>query len=259
MKKVIFKQFIFNNRFYFYEPYYNGLFEISDEIYSELLKLSKIGIIDYRKSQKKSNNYDSIITLINKGLIRESFISKIEHHYTNYLDTLLQRCINDITLQVTRNCNFSCRYCSFTNNKEIQRNHEKKNMSIKIAKKCVDFLYNHSFDTNKVNISFYGGEPLINYKLIYEIVKYSNAKFHSKKIDYSMTINGSLLTKEIIYFLIENNFKLSISIDGPKEIQNFHRKYSTNGGDTFDIVYSNIMLIKEINDDFFSTMFHLFL
>ena len=164
--KPIIKTFIYNGNYYMYDAISNSLYMLSKELYSELKILEDVGFDDYSKSQRETKNFNDVKMLIRKGVIGKSCIEKIEHPETEYIGSLITRCVNDITLQVTRDCNFNCRYCTFASNNDIGRNHEHINMSWEIARKSIDFLYDHSLDATTVTIGFYGGEPLINFKLI---------------------------------------------------------------------------------------------
>lgn len=248
----IIKLFKHNDEYYLYDTFTNSLFSITEEHYLELCKLKKIGIKNYRALCLNTNVYKDIIQLLNKGNLKSNFIEKVKHPETNNLNNLLDRCINDLVLQVTRDCNFRCRYCLYAGISDVERHHESIHMSWDIAKKSIDFLYDHAKDVEKLNISFYGGEPLLNFDLIRKSVKYANERFFTKSIQYKMTINGSLITDQIIDFIIKNSFDVSISLDGPKEIQNFHRKFIYNGHDTFDIVMRNVNKIKKQNLEYFN-------
>lgn len=118
-------------------------------------------------------------------------------------------------------------------------------MSLDTAKKSIDFLSNHSIDAKEIGIGFYGGEPLIEFELIKEIVAYAKEVFTGKPILFSMTTNGSLLNEEIIKFLKENGFNLMISLDGPKEVNDQNRIFPDGSG-TFDVVMNNIKLIAKL-------------
>lgn len=153
-------------------------------------------------------------------------------------------------MQVTKDCNFKCRYCIFANS-ELGRNHEKVDMSWDIAKKSIDFLFNYSKDSEDITIAFYGGEPLLNSELIGKVVKYVKETYKTKKITYMTTINGSLLTEKNINFLAEHNFNLTISFDGPVKIQNHHRKFFESGNEIFNVVFNNIQKIMKKHKDYF--------
>ena len=250
--KPIIKPFISNNKYYVYDAYSNAILNIKKEHFSEIQSLLDKGLQKYNSLGKHTQEYLDIQLLINKGYFRDSFIKSIQHPYTECVERLLDRNLNELVLQVTRNCNFKCRYCLFARENEMERHHEKINMSWDIAKKSIDMLYAHSADATVIYISFYGGEPLLNFKLIKQIVEYSNNLFQSKRIHYSTTINGSLLSDEVIHFFINNNISVGISLDGPPEIQNSHRKFYETGSDTFDIVYNNVQRIRKISERYFN-------
>lgn len=248
----IIKIFAYKRKYYLYDTYVNYLFEISKEEFIEIKQLQQIGISAFLRANNTSKAHNNIIMLLKKGFFKTSFVEVIEHSETKYIPYLLNRCINDMTLQVTKDCNLNCRYCSFSNNNKMDRDHEKAEMSWEIAQKCIDFLYIHSSDINNVTISFYGGEPLLNFRLIKKAVEYAESLFYSKKIDYVMTTNASILTDEMIDFLAKYNFLLTISFDGPSEIQNYHRKFFRTGKGSFDQVFANVKKIKEMYPEYFN-------
>ena len=247
----VIKTFILDNKYFFYDTYKNQILHISKKQFREINRLMNIGLTKYISLKEKSQEYLDVLMLINKGYLKGQFIEEILHPETPYIKDLLSRGINDLTLQVTQDCNFKCRYCSFTREHKLDRNHEKINMTWDIAKSGIDFLYNHSKDSDVISLSFYGGEPLLNFELIYKSVLYAERIFQTKTVNFYMTLNASLLNQHIIDFLVEHNFTLLISLDGPPLRQNKHRKFYETGNDTFDIVMSNVNKIKETNLDYF--------
>lgn len=187
-------------------------------------------------------------------LTEESVVNRVQHIYSQNLEIFLQRKLARITLQLTQNCNFRCRYCIYNGSPNSrQRTHSNKRMSWQTAKDAVDFLWNHSVDTSQVNIGFYGGEPLLEYPLIIKVVDYCERQFCGKKLTFNLTTNGTLLTEEIIHFLQDHNFHLLISLDGPKEINDKNRIFA-NGSGTFDSVIKQIELIKRIAPVYFKEL-----
>lgn len=248
----IIKLIVIEDKYYLYDTFTNKILHISKNHYNEIIKLCSIGLTEYKNLNLSHESYKDIMSLIKKGYLNSSFINKIEHPYTKYLPILTQRCLSTLVLQVTRNCNFKCRYCLYATDNTVERNHEKASMSFDLAKKSIDYFFDHSMDSKEVNIVFYGGEPLLNFKLIRDIVNYCEEIFQSKRVIYYITTNGSLLNDEIINFLAKNKFNLSISLDGPPEIQNMHRRFLSNGGDTFDKVYGNVQRIRSLDNSYFN-------
>ncbi len=121
-------------------------------------------------------------------------------------------------------------------------------MSFETAKKIIDFYYDHSVDSDRIAIAFYGGEPTLEFDLIKKIVNYANKVFFGKTILYRMTTNATLLTDELIEFFFNsgNDFLVLISLDGPRNIQDKNRKFS-NGKGSYDIIMNNLKKIYEKN------------
>ncbi|ASJ17229.1 hypothetical protein A3L04_09195 [Thermococcus chitonophagus] len=141
------------------------------------------------------------------------------------------------SLNISQACNFSCIYCYA--DRGLYGNYKPKLMNFEIAKKSVDLLLQKS---NKVTIiTFFGGEPLLNFETIKEVVKYAKrrANILNKDVVFTITTNGYLLTPEIADFLLENNFDINISLDGYRELHNKNRPLA-DGSPTYDVVASNI-------------------
>ncbi len=231
---------------------------ILDGIKCEILPISEESFWYLNELLSKKNEFttedlpnEELKQLYNNGyLTTRSNVQQIQHVYTNYLPYFLQRKVSKITLQVTQDCNFRCKYCIYseeTNNK--QRIHTQESMSLETAKEAIDFLLTHSIDSNDINISFYGGEPLLAFDLIKDIVRYADKVFKGKKISHNMTSNGTLLDEEKIDFLIEHDFSLMISLDGPKEINDLNRIYPDGSG-TYDSAMEKIRLVQEKYPDY---------
>ena len=91
----------------------------------------------------------------------------------------------------------------------------------------------------------------MNYSLIKQTVEYAEKRFSLKPIRYFITTNLSILNQEIADFLISHNFNLLISFDGDEEIQNKHRRFQSNGEETFNRVLKNVAFLMEYDIDYF--------
>lgn len=200
--------------YYFYDFNTNAIVRINKSVYDFLNEWEKNK--DCPNSQSECGNI--IDELKRAGFLSERHWTKIEHPATKMLDRYLHSSVESITLQVTQQCNLKCNYCPYSGS-YYNREHSNRHMSFETAKQAIDFYIAHSFDIPVAHIGFYGGEPLIEYDLIRKIVEYCREKCFGKKIMYFMTTNATLLTEEVIDFLMENEFNLSISLDGPR---NYH-------------------------------------
>lgn len=183
-------------------------------------------------------------------LASESAVKEVRHPYTKFIGTFLDRKLAKITLQLTQNCNFRCKYCIYSEDHNVrQRAHSTERMSWEVAKKAVDFLWTHSVDSKSVNVGFYGGEPLLEFPLIQRVVEYCEERFFGKGLTFTITTNGTLLSDEMIHYFQAHDISLMISLDGPKEINDQNRVFADGRG-TYDVVMERIARLKEIAPEY---------
>ncbi len=129
--------------------------------------------------------------------------------------------VNTLVLHLTEACNLACGYCCQDASRAGNA------MSIETARRAVDFLMTHSGAIRKVTLVLFGGEPLLNFKLISEIVPYARdaAAGCGKAVEFAITTNGVLLTDRITDFLLENEIGVTVSIDGSDAIHDRFRKF----------------------------------
>jgi uncharacterized protein len=241
--------FEYENIIFLYDRDTELLFEIPNECLPHIIRYVKEGRTDVLASSRCAefiriiqNSLKLKNNTMNSITIRD--ISKVSEE--NYLKLIGGIGLTELILETSNACNFRCRYCIFSGLYNDFRLHGNDFMSIDVAKKAVD-LYYKLFETYKYlnplrdpKIGFYGGEPLLNINLIENIVEYAGKLFAKYKENslYTLTTNGSLLGK-YAEFLLQNNFQIFVSIDGPKEIHDAHR-ILVNGTPTFDLIMSNI-------------------
>ncbi len=152
--------------------------------------------------------------------------------------------LNTMVLNVTNKCNLACTYCyEYGEDKIVDTKYGKqpKFMSQDTAEESVEFLLAESKDQEVAHLTFFGGETLLNFPILKKTVAYARrrAAEEGKRIEFSLTTNGTLLVPEIIEWLAENRVGVTISIDGPKEVQDGLRVFH-NGKGTYDVVLPKI-------------------
>lgn len=165
--------------------------------------------------------------------------------------------LRQLLIEVTDGCNLACKYCGYGDLYSNYDKRENKKQSFNNVKALIDYLYrywnspsNISYE-NKISIGFYGGEPLLNFELIKEIIDYvETLQLSSLKFVYNMTTNAVLLNK-YMDFLVEHDFHLLLSLDGDKRNDSY--RVTKNGSSSFDMVVSNILRLKEKYPDFFES------
>ena len=150
--------------------------------------------------------------------------------------------LTTMVLNVTNQCNLSCTYCyEYGEDKIVDTENGKKPkfMSEVTARESVEFLLRQS--GRVAHLTFFGGETLLNFPVLQKTIAYARQRAGEvgKEIDFSLTTNATLLKPEIIEFLAENQVGVTISIDGPREMQNKFRVFS-NGLGSYDIVAPKI-------------------
>ena len=170
--------------------------------------------------------------------------------------------ISNITLNISDDCNFRCKYCSYSGIYEITRTHSPKKMSFTTARKAVDYLITliknkkRKTKMNGVNIGFYGGEPLTEFQLVKDIMIYAKKRFLEKDLvnkfalDFRLGTNGYLLKYHIADFLVEWDVTLDVSLDGPAEEHDKFR-VTRNGRKTWDVITQNLLTLQEKYPDFY--------
>jgi uncharacterized protein len=138
---------------------------------------------------------------------------------------------DDATLCVnlTQACNLRCRYCFADGGSYGQ---PAAMMTPDTARRTVDFLLQHAGQHDNLSLSFFGGEPLLNFGTMQRTVEYASqqAERFGKTFRFNVTTNGTLLSRPVRRFLRERRFGVIVSIDGPPEVHDAMRPYAKGGG-----------------------------
>ncbi len=234
--------------FYLYDVNRNSILKVEKSVYDSL-KASKDIISDDNVSDEASSK-NFIKNMKEKGFLSEKRINEISHPATDKLDYFLSNKIRMIILQVTQQCNLRCEYCAYSG-KYMNRGHANNRMSFETAKKGIDFLIANSRDVDSINIGFYGGEPLLEFKLMKKCIEYAETAAEGKNVTFNFTTNGTLFTKEIIEYLWLHDVSIMISLDGPREVQDKSRRFASNGCGTFDKISENLEMFKTNYPEYF--------
>lgn len=241
MNKPFIKLFHTPNRAYVFDVNNDELVQISEESFCYLSDILS------DDNEPEALIPQELAELMERGYLEsESRVKQIRHPHTDNLELFLDRKLTRVALQLTQQCNFRCKYCIYDERTSVkQRGHSSKRMSWETAKKAIDFLWAHSVDSRRVNVAFYGGEPLLEFPLIKKAVEYSESIFRGKQLSFSITTNATLLNEEMIRYFDEHIIPPMISLDGPKDINDQNRVFADGTG-TYDTVMQRIDHIREI-------------
>lgn len=248
-RKPIFKLFKTDKNYYLYDTGTNRIFLCSQLEYEFLNNLIKLPVQDALDMRMYSSSVDDFITAL--GHISDLMNGKkvlmatrIGITCPDNIDWFIQHSLGQIILETTQRCNLRCKYCIYDPSFKQNRNHSNIDMPLDIARRAIDHLSECSSSKEKAAISFYGGEPLLRFPFIKECVRYAKTKTSKDKLIFSMTTNGTLMTKEIARFLSENEFGVHVSLDGPKYIHDENRTYPNRRG-SFQKVKKGIEYLLE--------------
>ncbi len=252
MKKNFVTKFATDKNYYFFNANSAEILKTNKKIYDlfeDFCNLEKQEIVKkYPNEESIAEAYDFIRQYI---LTNESnkMEKDMEHCFDGFKHANLFK-PKSIVINVTDNCNFRCKYCIFGDEYSFTRSINPKNMTHATADKIIGKmkeLYNEEQDY--IVIGFYGGEPFLAFPIIKKITE--AVKNIGIKASFNLTTNGSLLSKEIQDFCVENNFSLLISIDGSKEKHNQNR-VDVHNNPTYDTIMSNLSVFKQNYPHYFA-------
>lgn len=227
---------------YLFDVNKNQIVEIPENVYHYLLSGCS------ETAEKDIENYISALKA--EGFLKDKYPQITEHPVTEYYKFLVENNLEQLTLQVTQKCNLNCEYCVYSGN-YANRHHADRWMTFETAKLAINYLVSHSSDTDEISLGFYGGEPLLAFELIKKCVTYAEKILEGRKIIFNFTTNGTLLTEEKFDFLVQHNFAILVSLDGPEHVQNRHRKYANSEIGSFKTIMSNLQKFKRKHPVYF--------
>ncbi len=156
--------------------------------------------------------------------------------YENYIFDFKNRrtVVKALCLHIAHDCNLACRYC-FAGEGEYHG--RRALMSFEVGKKALDFLVANSGNRVNLEVDFFGGEPLMNWQVVKDLVLYGRSleKAHNKKFRFTLTTNGVLLNDGILEFVNQEMANLVLSIDGRKEVHDRMRPFRGGQG-SYDLI-----------------------
>ncbi len=229
--------FHFNDKYFVLDVNTGSLFDVDEPTFYFVKKLVETD--SFEEAENETNK-----KFRNAKEVRE----EVEHLYKehllfseppNYFESDLR--LKSMCLNVAHACNFACKYCFAK-----QGNYGEKDslMSFDVAKQAMDFLYKSAVGRINLEVDFFGGEPLLDFDVIKKIIPYTRSTYPDKKWRFTITTNGSLLTKEIETFLYDNDVSIVLSLDGDK-ITNDTFRILPDGKGTFNLIFPKISSVAK--------------
>lgn len=168
-----------------------------------------------------------------------------EDAYENYMMDFKKRptVVKALCLHIAHDCNLACRYCFA---EEGEYHGRRALMSFETGKAALDFLIANSGSRRNLEVDFFGGEPLMNWQVVKDLVAYGREqeKIHDKNFRFTLTTNGVLLNDEIMEFANKEMANVVLSIDGRKEVHNFMRPFRKGDG-SYDLIVPKFQKFAE--------------
>lgn len=154
--------------------------------------------------------------------------------------------VKALCLHIAHDCNLACKYCFA---EEGEYHGARSLMSYEVGRKALDFLIANSGNRVNLEVDFFGGEPLMNFQVVKDLVAYgrSQEKEHNKKFRFTLTTNGMLLTDEVMEFANREMANVVLSVDGRKEVHDFMRP-TRNGKGSYDLIIDKFKKMAELRN-----------
>lgn len=145
-----------------------------------------------------------------------------------------QTVVKALCLHIAHDCNLACKYCFA---EEGEYHGRRALMSFEVGKKALDFLVANSGNRVNLEVDFFGGEPLMNWDVVKQLVEYGRSleEPNNKKFRFTLTTNGVLLNDEIMEYLNKEMSNVVLSLDGRKEVNDKMRPFRTGKG-SYDLI-----------------------
>lgn len=168
--------------------------------------------------------------------------------YENYIIDFKKRetVVKALCLHIAHDCNLACKYCFA---EEGEYHGRRAMMSYEVGKKALDFLVKNSGSRVNLEVDFFGGEPLMNWQVVKDLVAYGRSleEPNHKKFRFTLTTNGMLLDDEIMEFANKEMSNIVLSIDGRKEIHDLMRP-RRGGQGSYDAIVPKFQKVAESRD-----------
>ncbi|HOJ09024.1 MAG TPA: thioether cross-link-forming SCIFF peptide maturase [Clostridiales bacterium] len=215
-----------------FDPVAYEVLDYYAEDFKEEEIIAKLG--DKYGKEQVHEAFKEITQLKQEGML----FSEDEYHFSVAKNNDIQ--FKAMCLHVSHDCNMRCRYC-FASKGDFGSG--RKLMDVETGKKAIDFLIKNSGKRRNLEVDFFGGEPLMNFDVMKDIVSYAREKEqeYNKNFRFTVTTNALLLDKDKMDYINENFVNVVLSLDGRKEINDKMRVRVDNSG-----TYSHI--IQKIKD-----------
>lgn len=226
----------------------SGAVHVVDDITYDVISLYEENSADEIISKLKSSyNEDEIRKCISevKELVEDGqlFTEDIYEPFVEKFKEKRQTVVKALCLHIAHDCNLACKYCFA---EEGEYHGRRALMSFEVGKKALDFLVANSGNRVNLEVDFFGGEPLMNWDVVKQLVAYGRSleEPNNKKFRFTLTTNGVLLNDEVMEFVNKEMSNVVLSLDGRKEVNDRMRPFRTGKG-SYDLIVPKFQKLAE--------------
>ena len=197
--------------------------------------------------------YRDLLTVQADNLLVSYHFQRALRHDNSQYEKVLSERMEGFTVFTTTECNLGCSYCIYGGQYKQHEKLSQVSMSWNTLKNTMKFLHAHSRKSPEIRLDFFGGEPLIAFKLIKRGVEYLKSIItpDGQKVAVTISSNGTIITHEILDFLILNNVYLQFSLDSTKTGHDRYRKIKGNKQGSFERIIKNLQKIYDRSPKYF--------
>ena len=227
----------------------SGCIHLVDEVTYEVLPYLEEGLGTEAIAEKLENKYnrEDIETSVREcNKLKEDGMLFTKDVYENVIEEFSnnrQTVVKALCLHIAHDCNLACKYCFA---EEGEYHGRRALMSFEVGKKALDFLVANSGNRVNLEVDFFGGEPLMNWDVVKQLVAYGRSleKPNNKKFRFTLTTNGVLLNDEVMEFVNKEMSNVVLSLDGRKEVNDRMRPFRTGKG-SYDLIVPKFQKLAE--------------
>ena len=219
---------------------YSGSVHVVDEVAYDIIEMFQntsrdeiVDIILSKYSDREDVTREEVLECIDQiNELKEAGKLFTPDTFEHMADTLKQKTagvVKALCLHIAHTCNLNCSYCFASQGKYSG---ERALMSLEVGMRALDFLIENSGTRRNLEVDFFGGEPLMNFDVVKELVKYARMreKEAGKNFRFTLTTNGMLIDDDVIDFANRECSNVVLSLDGRKEVHDRYRvDYAGNG------------------------------
>ncbi len=222
----------------------SAMFDL-DPVGADLLDLFKsqgsLGAADIELALSGRHDAQSVLDTLQELRTLDIISDRADQPPANPRPSITGFPLSTLVLNVNTGCNLGCSYCY---KEDLATPDEGRKMAFDTARESIELLLREGAVRDRINIVFFGGEPLSNLPLIRQATEYARARCRElgKTVDFSLTTNATLLNEERVDWLNENAFSIAVSIDGPQAIHDRHR-ITIGGAGTYEVVARKVRML----------------